>query len=674
MNKQTVDLLKKIITEESGTLKLDSLPASFNVSRRTFYNYWEEINDYLDSLHCTHAVCFDGRKFQFTGTAAQRDYLAASVNSMTFYEYRLSATERQIIIAATLITSDTPVKNDYFKEIFYVSRNTIINDLQSLRFISKMDPECFQATHDGLVFACPELQKRNLLLQLLGTEIDFNDYFMNQPTNPCIAYLAQHLKFDRYRRLAEISIKKAEGLLELKLSDSDFYRLLTLLIFQITRIESGHMIQGYSTRSHSFNSWEQFSTTIFDQLKDEIAVNPLEIEFFTKTVQGMDLALKLGNSPHDSVFFSLTIRDFLQKISFYYKIDLLSDSLLFEYLCAHITACYHRLKSGRKLDNPYLNETQRQYSRDFEIIKRNIYILENGLNLALNDSETAYILMHILASIERGKFNHYVPNILVTCSAGMATGNFLAMQIHRHFRVNLIDVCSVHKMDEMLASRNVDLIISTVPIESSIVPALTVNVILSESDLTRIRSCLSELECSRIPVLTNSHSESMADLHRFSANEKTAFLNLLSADRIVLDKDIIDWKEGIIAAGELLLWQKKITVNYLHQMIDLVIKYGPYIVIAPGVALAHASPLDGVLEPALSLVRLKTPVCFGDHQYNPVLTILACAVYDTPEYANILILLMTLLRRPDFIQTIQKARNPQTILSYFQTQLPFSSE
>lgn len=77
----------------------------------------------------------------------------------------------------------------------------------------------------------------------------------------------------------------------------------------------------------------------------------------------------------------------------------------------------------------------------------------------------------------------------------------------------------------------------------------------------------------------------MADLHRFSANEKTAFLNLLSADRIVLDKDIIDWKEGIIAAGELLLWQKKITVNYLHQMIDLVIKYGPYIVIAPGVAL-----------------------------------------------------------------------------------------
>ena len=166
MNKQTVDLLKKIITEEKGTLTLDSLPAPFNVSRRTFYNYWEKIDDYLNSLHCTKAVCFDGRKFRFTGTPAQRDYLIASINSMTFYEYRLSAMERQIIIVTTLITADTPIKNDYFKEIFYVSRNTINNDLQSLRSISNVDPACFQATHTGLVFTCCELQKRNLLQRL----------------------------------------------------------------------------------------------------------------------------------------------------------------------------------------------------------------------------------------------------------------------------------------------------------------------------------------------------------------------------------------------------------------------------------------------------------------------------------------------------------------------------
>lgn len=674
MNKQTVDLLKKIITEESGALTLDKLSVFFDVSRRTFYNYWEDISDYLTSLSCKEIVRFDGREFRYAGTQIQRKYLAASLNSMTFYEYRLSQTERQMILSATLITADTPVKNEYFKEIFCVSRNTVINDLQSLRTALGPDQDCLRATHDGLVLICSERQKRKLLLEQISAETDFSEYFMNQPVNPCAAYLVRHLKFDKYRKLAETGIKKAEAALKLKLSDPDFCRLLLILIFQITRMESGHAIKGPSSLSHSVSSGSRFATAVFDQLKNEIEIHPLEIEFFTEAVQGLDLALKLSAAPNNSVFFSLTIREFLQKTSFYYKIDLLSDSLLFEYLCAHIGACYHRLKSGKKLDNPYLKETQRQYARDFDIIRRNIYILENGLNLSLNDSETAYILMHILASIERGKFNHYVPNLLVTCSSGMATGNFLAMQIGRYFHVNLVDVCSVHKTKEILAHHNIDLILSTVPMEPLSVPVLTVSVVLTDADLTRIRSSLAELEGSRTPVMTSGRSEPGLDLYRFTPNEKTAFLNLLSLDRIVLDKEIMDWKEGIIAAGELLLWQKKITVNYLQQMIDLVIKYGPYIVIAPGVALAHASPMDGVLAPALSLVRLKTPVSFGDHQYSPVLTILACAVYDTPEYANILIQLMTLVRRPDFSQMIRTTKTPQAVLAYFKKQLPHPSE
>lgn len=674
MNKQTADLLKKIITEEDGALTLKKLSQFFDVSRRTFYNYWEDIADYLASLGCKEIVHFDGRVFRFTGTPAQREYLAASLDSMTFYEYRLSGTERQMIIAALLITSDAPVKNDDFKEIFCVSRNTVINDIQVLRTALGPAQDSLRTVHDGLVLICSERHKRKLLLNQLSAESDFSEYFMNHPVNPCAAYLIRLFKFDKYRKLAETGIKKAEAFLELKLSDLDFCQLMLILVFQIARIESGHRIKGASFPSLPVSSGSRFATLVFNELKDEIEINPLEISFFMETVQELDVPLKPGADLNDSVLFSLTIREFLQKTSFYYKIDLLSDSLLFEYLCAHIAACYHRLKSGKRLDNPYLKETQKQYARDFEIIKKNIYILENGLNLSLNDSETAYILMHILASIERGKFNHYVPNVLITCSSGMATGNFLAMQIGRYFHVHLVGVCSVHKTKEYLASRNIDLILSTVGMKPLSVPVLTVSVVLTETDLTRIRACLTELGSPRSALAASGLCDPPMELYRFTANEKTAFMKLFSPDRIALDKEILDWKEGIIAAGELLLWQKKITVNYLQQMIDLVIKYGPYIVIAPGVALAHASPLDGVLAPAVSLIRLKTPVSFGEHQYSPVLTILACAVYDTPEYANILIQLMTLLRRPDFIQMIRTAREPQMILTYFEKQFPHPSD
>jgi PTS system ascorbate-specific IIA component len=55
-------------------------------------------------------------------------------------------------------------------------------------------------------------------------------------------------------------------------------------------------------------------------------------------------------------------------------------------------------------------------------------------------------------------------------------------------------------------------------------------------------------------------------------------------------------------------------------------EHGPYIVIAPGLALAHARPGPEVLKDGIAVVTLSTPVDFG-HPYNdPVSVILALAV------------------------------------------------
>lgn len=672
MNKQIYALLKKIITTPERPLRLTEISEAFGVSKRTIYNYGEELFDYLTSLGVCETLLFDGKEFRFTGTSAQRSYIIASMNSLTFYEYRLSGRERQFILLCLLICSETPVKNDTLKELLCVSRNTIINDLQAIKLKSKAYHTHFlKSTQDGLWFVGPENDKRTFLLDSLLSDWDYEECFAAQPINPCTLYITNILKIIKYRSLAEACIKQTEVMLDLEISDADFYRILFILIFQIGRIQTGHQAQDIQTSEFPL-SLVRFSQAVGDTLKSKVNWISAETAFFIKTLKDMDIVLKINSTPQDSVLFAMIIKEFLQNVSFSYKMDFLSDSLLLEYLCAHISACCHRLQSGKKLENPYLLETQNRYAKDFAIIKQNIYILENGLNISLSDNETAYILMHILASMERGKLNHYVPNILITCSSGMATGNFLAMQITKYFHVQLVDICPAHKAAEMIKNKNIDLIISTVPLDSLPVPSLTVSVLLTETDLTEIRAFLNTLEGKRKISLSDQSRLSTFSLS-ITLNEKTMFLKLFSSERILLDKEITDWKEGIIAAGELLLWQKKITVNYLQQMIDLVIKYGPYIVIAPGIALAHASPQDGVIEPAISLLRLKQPVAFGNHQYSPVSIILACAVYDTPEYANILIRLMTLLRRPDF-SVMMKSADSEAILTYFEKQIMYPSE
>lgn len=666
MNKQTYELLKKIMLMQDTPHSIDELSSTFSVSKRTIYNYWEEISDYLMKLNLSSLYLFDGKYFRFAGSQKEKDYILDSMNAMNFYEYRLANDERRKIMITMLVCSDIPIKNESFQEVLCVSRNTIINDLQLIRQqLENQNIQISKTTHDGLFLNGTEANRRTLLIKTLEENDWFNDYFLNRPVNPCVVYLINLLKLNRYRKLAEIHLKKAEEQLSLRLSDADFYRILLILLVQISRIQAKHRISLSDLSSLPQHASIHFAKAVFNQLKDEIEINQGEIAFFDQAIQFLHLSLKKTTVYNDSFFFSLTIKEFLQKISFYYKIDFLSDALLVEYLTAHIAACYHRINQGMPLDNPYLIETKTRYTKDFECLKRNIYILENGLNISLNDNEIAYILMHILASVERGKFNQYVPNILITCSVGMATGNFLAMQIGKHFQVNIVDICAVHKTAELVKTKNIDLIISTVHCEPTYVPSITVNVVLTEKDLVLIRKTLSDLEGTQSEVLAEEHGDTALTPPLFTPLEQNTFLHLFSVDRIVLNKEVMDWKEGIIAAGELLLWQKKITVNYLQQMIDLVIKYGPYIIIAQGVALAHASPLDGVIEAGIAIIRLKQPVNFEQHKYNPVSTILACAMYDTPEHANILIQLMTLLRRPDFNQMMLQARSAQEVLDYF---------
>ena len=53
-------------------------------------------------------------------------------------------------------------------------------------------------------------------------------------------------------------------------------------------------------------------------------------------------------------------------------------------------------------------------------------------------------------------------------------------------------------------------------------------------------------------------------------------------------------------------------------MINAVEELGPYIVIIPHIAIAHARPSDNVLKNGISLITLKEPVEFGNKDNDPV--------------------------------------------------------
>ena len=82
----------------------------------------------------------------------------------------------------------------------------------------------------------------------------------------------------------------------------------------------------------------------------------------------------------------------------------------------------------------------------------------------------------------------------------------------------------------------------------------------------------------------------------------------LRADVIRLGVHAANWEEAVRAAGQLLVGADVCEPRYIQAMIDAVHELGAYMVLAPGLALAHARPEDGVKSIGLSLVTLNPPV------------------------------------------------------------------
>lgn len=99
---------------------------------------------------------------------------------------------------------------------------------------------------------------------------------------------------------------------------------------------------------------------------------------------------------------------------------------------------------------------------------------------------------------------------------------------------------------------------------------------------------------------------------------------------VLLGRTASDWRAAVRLAGSGLVGAGAATGAYADAMVRMIEEHGPYVVISPGLALAHARPGSAVLADGLSVVTLVEPVAFG-HPYNdPVEVVLGLAV-RSPE-------------------------------------------
>ena len=138
----------------------------------------------------------------------------------------------------------------------------------------------------------------------------------------------------------------------------------------------------------------------------------------------------------------------------------------------------------------------------------------------------------------------------------------------------------------------------------------------------------------------------------------------LGEGSIRLKQNCLNWKESFQVAGSALVESKRTTEDYIQEMIQAFEELGPYMVIAPGIALAHGRPSEAVLETGLSLVTLTYPIEFGHSSNDPVSLVIGLAAVDHDSHIDLMSALAELLMSEETVNLLLNATNESEVRSY----------
>jgi PTS system ascorbate-specific IIA component len=133
----------------------------------------------------------------------------------------------------------------------------------------------------------------------------------------------------------------------------------------------------------------------------------------------------------------------------------------------------------------------------------------------------------------------------------------------------------------------------------------------------------------------------------------------------ILIKDSVDNRNGAIElAGELLVQSGKVKPSYVSSMLEAVERFGPYIVIAPGIALAHGKPSEDVIETGLSLLVLKQAIEFQHSQNDPVQLVFGLAATDHESHLETMAQLAQVLSDQERVNALLTSSESERIRTH----------
>lgn len=678
MKERTYAILNRLINSEIP-LSVKYLSSEFEVSERTIRNEIGTINELLIEYQLPLVESIRSRGMHLTLTNSQIRKIRELEKSKSEFKY-LTREERVLDLILGIAFGKEPIFLNRKEEMYQVSKSSIAEDIRQVRRnLEYYHVKVVSIPKQGLQFQAKEQFIRAMLFSIISTILLSDDQGKK-------GIVFKYLNKGQFSYLDEIYSKFISNL------EVSHYRTnFNLLVYiWIARIQQGK----YISESEEDEGLVQQNNKVYRYInavlnKVGVKINLEEesyIYFLLNTLNRED-----DYRPINWLGLQLLIMQFIQYVETETGIPFSKkEAQLQEALYNHMISMVERIKNGLQLVNPLRDKIKQTYGVVYKVVESYLKTNESEFGGSITEDEIAFLTIHFSTALsEINQNNKYWYRAIVICNHGIATGRLLAENLKEYFNIEVLAVLSSREIN-LVKKFDVDLVFSTVKMSYNSKPIMILDTIFNDETKILVKHFLeSNSQYRRLITTRNDYTEMFqkllkmveqtfgeisnnfyGDLEKlFHKNQleinkrevQPMIQDILSDDNILLETEEFTWQEAIKKVAEPLLSKEIITGDYIQAMIESVEEYGPYIVIGPHLALAHARPEDGSLKLGLSLSIFEKPVVFG-HEFNDPVKVMFClSAIDSYSHLNVMKRLVNLIREEDNLIKLTEAKSIKTV-------------
>ena len=481
--------------------------------------------------------------------------------------------------------------------------------------------------------------------------------------------------------------------LGLEIDEENYNRIFSYILMLINFEELYDNKEELLTRNFLFHTPEYLAVErilgkLFKENDRKESPKKAKLLLITDLIMGINISGLKDNIFYKWINEEAVAQEITDKVSNMINLDLRADRILITGLVDNLKFSIYRIKNDIQIINSVFKDLILNKDKNIEIVKKAVEETEKEFKINFTEYELATMAYLVKASIKRTKRNN-IKKVLLICGLGYGSSKILEESLKENYELDIVDVIPYYLADDLIpAYKEVDFILSTIEIHRQFevsygIPIIKINPVMQKEDFEKlaeygIEKNKTSVSLKKLISIIENNTE-IKDRQKLIDSLKNEFEDriindiqktgytlkkLLKKENVKFIDEAENWKEAIFQSGDLLVSNKKVTLEYVHEMIELVEKHGPYIVLEEGIAMPHAGISENVLETGISLLVVNERVSLPEGRNANIF--LSFAAKNKNDNIDIMNDLFELITKYEFIDKVSKMKNYSQLETYLE--------